>query len=253
MADVEPDVRVFEDAAALTDAAAGLFVDTVNRAIADRGSAMVCLSGGKTPRPLYELLSQLPYSTLLNWAQVHVFWGDERCVPPEDLNSNYRQAKDRLLGRVPIPPDRIHRVRTELGPEPAANDYAITLKKYARPPLGWPSFDLVLLGVGHDGHTASLFPGSRVEADGAVLAVETASASPPGWRITLTPLVFNSARRVVFLAYGTEKTKVVANVLYGEREPDLLPAQRIRPLEGNLVWMLDSAAASQNPAGFMEN
>jgi len=252
MAGVEPDVRVFRDPATLTHAAASLFVDTVSRAIGERGSCLICLSGGKTPGRLYELLSQPGYSGLVDWAQLHVFWGDERCVPAEDLNSNFRRAKDLLLGRVPLPPEKVHRVRTELGPEPAADDYCMALRKSADPPLAWPRFDLVLLGIGLDGHTASLFPGSDPAPAHPALAVEVPSASPPGWRVTLTPPVFNSARQVVFLVYGARKSKVVANILYGEYRPEVLPAQRIRPQDGKVVWMLDAAAAARSQTVLME-
>ena len=244
MAGLEPDVRVFQDPEALGHAAAALFVETAHQAITQRGRFLVSLSGGKTPERLYRLLPQSPYRELVDWALMHVFWGDERCVPAEDLNSNYRTAHELLLGRVPVPVENIHRVRTELEPELAAQAYALQLRKSAQPPLDWPRFDLVLLGLGEDGHTASLFPGTRVVEGSASMAAKAPGQDQPGWRVTMTPAVFNTGRRVVFLVQGGSKSKVVASVLYGERQPEQLPAQLIRPVDGELIWMLDASAAS---------
>jgi 6-phosphogluconolactonase len=189
----------------------------------------VSLSGGKTPESLYALLAGVPYRELIDWTRVHAFWGDERCVPVEDLNNNYRQARELLLAHVGVPTENIHRVRTELDPELAAEDYALVLRRYAEPPLSWPRFDLVLLGLGDDGHTASLFPGAPLEVDTPTLAVEAAPSDRSRWRVSLAPAVFNSSRRVVFLVQGAGKSKIVASVMYGKSNPEQLPAQRISP------------------------
>jgi 6-phosphogluconolactonase len=245
MATVNPDVRIFADLAALSQAAAALFVDACTAAVIARGRALVALSGGGTPLKLYELLARPPYAGLVDWPHVHIFWGDERCVPPEDLQSNYRQSHDALLLRVPLPRENIHRVDGAREPDDAAIAYALTLKGFAEPPLSWPRFDLVLLGMGDDGHTASLFPGSAVEMVGATAAITAAYQGRPANRVTLTPPVFNAARRVLFLVSGESKSQAISDVLYGDFRPALLPAQRIRPVDGDLIWMLDQAAANR--------
>jgi len=244
MAGLGPDVRVFQDPEVLSHAAAALFVETANQAITQRGQYLVALSGGKTPERLYALLAQSPYRELIDWPKLRAFWGDERCVPAEDLNSNYRQARDLFLSHVPVPPENVRRVRTELEPGLAAEDYALALRKNASPPLQWPRFDLVLLGLGEDGHTASLFPHSPLETMKPTLAVMAPGQDRSGWRVTMTPPVFNSAHRVVFLVQGVGKSKIVASILYGEPNPELWPAQRIRPEDGELIWMLDTGAAA---------
>ncbi|HET6845364.1 MAG TPA: 6-phosphogluconolactonase [Anaerolineales bacterium] len=243
MAGVAADVRVFTDAEALSEAAATLFVETAADAIRRQGHCTVCLSGGTTPSRTYTLLAQSPRRDLVDWPRMHFFWGDERCVPPEDLHSNYRAAREILLSRVPVGMENVHRVRTELEPDLAAQDYALTLNRHAQAPRRWPRWDLVLLGLGDDGHTASLFPHMARQPGLAAMAVEASEASPPGWRVTLTPEVLNDARRIVFLVQGAGKSAVVARVLYGASDPDTLPAQMIHPTDGELIWLLDSGAA----------
>ncbi len=245
MAGLTPDVRIFDDPEALSHAAANAFVQASVQAVAARGRFLVALSGGSTPIRLYQLLSQLPFSGLIDWKATHVFWGDERCVPVEDLENSYRQVHDILLGRVPIPTANVHRVRSELEPAAAAEDYALLLREYATPPPDWPRFDLVLLGLGSDGHTASLFPGSEIAPLEPVLAVTGHYEDRPAQRVTLGPPVFNAAREVVFLVSGEGKAEVLRQVLYGAARPEALPAQRIHPTDGSLIWMVDRAAASR--------
>jgi 6-phosphogluconolactonase len=180
---------------------------------------------------------------------MHFYWGDERCVPPEDLNSNYRLARELLLAKVPVPTGNIHRVRTELEPDLAAQDYTLTLGRTAEPPMHWPRFDLVFLGLGEDGHTASLFPHANDVVGPPAIAVQAAEAKPPGWRVSLTDQVFNSARRIVFLVQGAGKSSIVARVLFGAFEPLVLPAQRIHPADGEITWLLDSGAAAGRGSG----
>ncbi len=244
MAAVKPDVRIYADLEAISEAAALLVIESCRQAVAERGRALIALSGGSTPARLYELLAHTPYTEQIDWPHVHVFWGDERCVPPEDLDSNYRQAQDALLSLVPIPGTNVHRVQSEMEPAEAAAAYALTLRLFAAPPLDWPRFDVVLLGMGEDGHTASLFPGSPVDMPSATAAVTADYQGRPARRVTLTPQVFNSARRVLFLAAGESKSATLASVLNGGYRPELLPAQRIRPSDGQLIWMVDQAAAS---------
>jgi 6-phosphogluconolactonase len=244
MAAIAPDIRIFTDAESLGQAAATLLTETARAAIGQRGRCLVSLSGGNTPNRMYAILAQTPQRDLVDWKRVHFFWGDERCVPPEDLNSNYHTAREMLLGQIPVPHENIHRVRTELGPELAAQDYALTLGRNAEPPHRWPRFDLVLLGLGEDGHTASLFPQRSVEDGLATVAVDVEEANPSGWRVSLTPAVFNFARRIVFMVQGTGKAAAVASVLYGVHDPERLPAQLIRPTQGELIWLLDAGAAA---------
>ncbi len=244
MATLKPDIRIFIDLDALSNAAAALFVETAEQAIRRRGGCLIALSGGSTPAKLYSLLAQPPYRDQIDWKKVHVFWGDERCVPPDDPESNYRQAYDSFLGHVPIPENNIHRVRGELPPEDAAGDYAEVLKDFASAPLDFPRFDLVLLGMGEDGHTASLFPHSEVDLPGTTAAVTAQYEGRPANRVTLTPPALNAGRRIVFLVSGESKSNTVAHVLKGAYKPLLLPVQRIHPADGELIWLLDRAAAS---------
>jgi 6-phosphogluconolactonase len=243
MASLAPDVRVFTDAESLSQAAATLFTETARDTINERGRCLVCLSGGKTPLRTYAILAQRPLRDLVDWRQLHFYWGDERCVPPEDIKSNYHAAHEMLLGKVPVLPEQLHRVRTELEPELAAQDYAFSLGRASELPLPWPRFDIVLLGLGVDGHTASIFPGSNIDPGLTAVAVHAENADPPGWRVSLTPEVFNSARRIVFIVQGMDKAAIVASILYGAFDPERLPAQRIRPPNGELIWLLDTGAA----------
>jgi 6-phosphogluconolactonase len=211
--------------------------------VSERGRFLIALSGGGTPSRLYQLLPQPPYREQISWSETHVFWGDERCVAPDDPQSNYRQAWDAFLKHVPVLPENIHRVRGELAPEEAAREYALVLRQFADPPLEWPRFDVVLLGMGEDGHTASLFPRSQIEASTPTLAVRGDYQGRPAWRVTLTARVLNAASTVVFLAAGAAKAHTLAKVLHGEYRPKDLPVQRIRPSDGELIWLVDRDAA----------
>ena len=242
---MKPDVRIFENLDSLSQVAAELFIETSAQAILQRGRFLVALSGGNTPAELYKLLAQSPYKDQIDWTHVHVFWGDERCVAIEDLESNYRQVRHVFLSHVPIPADNIHHVESDLEPAEAAKDYALVLKQFASPPLDWPRLDFVLLGMGEDGHTASLFPGSEINVSTPTMAVTAQYQDRPANRVTLTPLVFNSARRIIFLVSGAGKSQTLANVLYGGYYPEQFPAQRIRPTDGELIWMVDKLAAKQ--------
>ena len=169
MTNSKSNIRIFDNLKSLSRAAAKLFIETSAQAISERGRFLVALSGGNTPSELYKSLAQSPYKEQVDWTHVHAFWGDERCVPIEDSENSYRQAYDALLRHVPIPAENIHRVKSDLEPAEAAKDYANVLKQFASPPLDWPRFDLVLLGMGEDGHTASLFPGSEVNVSSPTL------------------------------------------------------------------------------------
>ena len=232
---------VVDTPAALAEDAADLFVRIAADAITERGRFMVALAGGATPRGLYARLAAEPFRARMDWHRTWVFFGDERCVPPTDAESNYRMARETLLAHVPVPPGQIFRIDGEAADAArAAEEYERRLRAAFEP--GLVRFDLILLGMGLDGHVASLFPGSPAldEKDRLVIAVET-RAAVVAKRITLTPPVLNAARRVLFLIAGAEKARSVADVL---RNPaSSLPGARVRPTEGVVTWLLDRAAA----------
>ncbi len=240
---MKPNIKIFKDIHELSLAAADIFIETSSQAIRERGVFLTALSGGSTPNHLYQLLAGEPYRSQIDWAGVHVFWGDERCVPVDDPGNNYYQAQQALLDHVDIPADNIHRVLSNLEPASAALDYAQTLKNFSAPPLEWPRFDLVLLGMGDDGHTASLFPGSPVDATEPVIAVTANYQDRPAKRVSLTPRVLNSARKVIFLVTGFGKAVTLTQVFSDISNMDLLPARRIQPTDGELLWLVDEAAA----------
>ncbi len=240
-------VRVLPDTQQLIQAAAEHVCTLAVQAIAERGIFTFALCGGSTPRPLYLLLSSEAYFQRIDWSRVHIFWGDERCVPPDDVQSNYRLARETLLDEVPLPPGNIHRMHGEEEPSTAATAYEIELRSFfpaaaATDGFG-PRMDLILLGMGEDGHTASLFPGTPavMERDRWVLAQYVEKAS--SWRITLTPVIINSARNVAFIVSGPEKTECLHRVIEGPFQPEVLPAQIVRPERGTLVWLADASAA----------
>ena len=238
------DVHIFQNYEALSEAAADIFIEAADQAVRMRGRFLTTLSGGSTPSGLYRRLADEPYRDRVPWENTFVFWGDERCVPPDDEGSNYYQAYETLLKRVPIPDENILRIHGELEPAQAADAYAHTLKKFSALGLDWPRFDLLLLGMGDDGHTASLFPGSPVEANFPTQAVTADYQGRPAKRVTLTPLVLNSARTVLFLVTGENKADTLSHVLSENFMPEEYPAQRIRPTDGQVIWLVDRAAAT---------
>ena len=234
------EIRTYPDADSLARAAAGHFIILAAEAIAARGLFSVALSGGSTPRATYALLSTEELSARLDWSRVHVFWGDERCVPPDHPDSNYRMAREALLDHVPLPVGNVHRIRSEINPEEAAADYERTLHDFfARHPEGpIPRFDLILLGMGEDGHTASLFPGTAVLCEQTRWVVAHYVDTLCAWRITLTPVVINAAAQVTFIVSGAGKADRLRQVLAGPHRPDALPAQIVRPTDGRLLWLV---------------
>lgn len=231
----------------LTARAAALIGDALRAAVRERGVAAFILSGGSTPLAVYAALAG---ATELDWSRVHVFWGDERLVPPDDPGSNYRAAWEVLLSRTPIPPANVHRPLGELPAGAAAADYTEQLRAWAATHdpgtlHAWPRADVALLGLGEDGHTASLFPGSPVDSDQPVVAVSADYQGRPAGRVTLTPAVFNDARHVVFLVAGGGKAEAVYQTLRDDGDPRRYPARRIRPTAGRVTWLLDRAAAAR--------
>lgn len=244
----DPHVTVVADPDALAEAAARTIVDAATEAVGARGSFRVALAGGETPSATYARLASPPWSERMPWRQTWVFFGDERGVPPDHKDSNYGMAHRTLLSKVPVPTQHIFRIRGEAeDPEAAATEYARHLATAFGLRRGeLPRFDLILLGLGVDGHTASLFPGSPVlkEIFRAVAAVHAAAATVPQ-RFTLTLPVLNAAARVLVLVAGSEKAKAVKATL---GESAAVPAAMVRPTTGELVWIIDRAAAALLPA-----
>ena len=243
---MNPKIRIFKNMESLSHHAANLFMGQAANAIDKRGRFLVALNGGSTPTRLFQLLAT-DYSEKVEWNKVHVFWGDERCVPPDDPGSSFGQTREVLLSHVPIPDANIHRVKGELEPVEASKDYALVLKEFASSPYEFPQFDLVYLGMGEDGHTASLFPGSPVDVSEPTLPVTAHYQDRPANRVTITQLVFNQAHTVAFMATGDKKAITLAQVLSGRYNPELYPAQRIEPKNGKLLWLVDEDAASKLP------
>jgi 6-phosphogluconolactonase len=245
---MKPQIRIFQNIEGLSLAAAALFVEQAAQSIRERNRFLVALNGGSTPTRLFYLLAA-DFRELVDWSHVHVYWGDERCVPPDDPGSSYGQAYELLLRHVSIPQANVHRIQGERGPADAANTYIRLLNEVAASPLRWPRFDLVYLGMGEDGHTASLFPGSPVHVTEPVIPVTAHYQDRPAARVTLTPPVFNSARTVVFMATGEQKANTLAEVLSDRYNPEQYPAQRIQPENGSLIWLVDEAATKNLPVG----
>jgi 6-phosphogluconolactonase len=239
-ADSKPDLRIYPDAAALSVAAAASLVETMQAAARRATRCMIALAGGTTPRLLYHELATT-HRDRVPWSQVHLCWSDERYVPADDAQSNYRMVRETLIDHVPIPSENVHRMPTELpDPDAAARAYEVTLERILGP--GLPSFDVILLGMGADGHTASLFPGSPALQETARRVVAVGPPAAPSVRLTLTYPVLNRAARVEFLIAGGEKAPAVRRVLEAECGPNECPATGVRPASGALIWWIDRAA-----------
>ena len=238
-------IDVAEHADALNHGVAEQFVRLTTEAVEARGRCAVALSGGSTPKGVYQLLAAPAFRTRVRWGDIHFFWGDERHVPPDHPESNYRMAVEAMLSKVPVPPANVHRVRSELADaDRAAREYEEKIRACVEgEPL--PRFDVIDLGIGTDGHTASLFPGSAALEERERLCVANWVAKFGAYRITLTLPVLNAARAVTFIVAGAEKAPIIQRVL---RDPDPsppLPAQLVRPVDGECWWMLDRAAAGE--------
>lgn len=236
-------VVIFDDAASLEEAAAQQVVRAVRNAVARRGECRLALSGGSTPRGLYARLAEEPHRERIDWSKLHLFWGDERCVPPDHPESNYRMVHEALLARVPLPDGSVHRIPGELGPDRAAARYEEAIRAGSAEAV--PRFDVVLLGMGVDGHTASLFPDAPALGEERRLVVPTVAPTPPHDRVSLTLRVINAARLVAFLVVGQDKARTLARVLAdeGRTSDGSLPASLVRPRRGRLLWLVDRSAA----------
>lgn len=224
-----------------------MVADLSAQATANRNHFTVALSGGSLTKTLGRALVAQPFRDRIDWSAWHVFWADERCVPLDHPDSSYRLAREHLVDFVEIPPNQIHTLDDSLEPAPAATLYQTVLAQVFKPPAGHlPRFDLILLGMGQDGHTASLFPNHRLlqEANRWVAPIFD-SPKPPSERITLTLPVINNARQVVFITAGESKASSLAQVLKAETPPENRPARMVRPTNGELHWFVDEDAASQ--------
>ena len=245
---MKPEIAVLPTPAALAEEAARRFAAIARQAVDDRGLFTVALAGGSTPAGLYRLLAQPPYRDQVDLLRTFVYFGDERCVPPDHPDSDYRMARETLLDAAPIPAANIFRMAGELPPDVAARDYAAILRRnFHLRGRARPRFDLILLGMGDDGHTASLFPDMPALEEKGRLVV---GSNVPGYvrpavpRVTLTFPVINAARQVLFLVTGANKVAAARAVLTGPEPPDPLPARRVRPVHGQLTWLMDEAAAA---------
>jgi 6-phosphogluconolactonase len=235
-------LRRFADKEALSRAAAELFAEQAQAAVADHGRFVVLLAGGDTPRRTYERLAGEPFRRRIPWGQVHFFWGDERCLPAGDPERNESMARAALLDSVPLHPEQVHPIRCDQSPEPAAAAYAAELQAFfgTTPPC----FDLVLLGMGADGHTASLLPGSASLTEQVRWTAVTRRPEESFSRVTLTAPLLNQAALVVFLVTGRNKAGILRSVLEASSPQQVVPAQLIRPLNGDLHWFVDREAAN---------
>lgn len=236
-------ITVLNDLPELTAAAAELLVSAARKAVAERGAFHVVLSGGETPRPLYELLATPAWENRLDWSKTHVYWSDERFVPPADPRSNEGMTRRTLLDHVPIPPAQIHPMYCPKPPQQAAQHYEMLLREWGSGQP--PRFDFALLGIGADGHTASLFPGTKAVTEKERLVCEVYLPEQDMVRLTLTVPVLNQARLVVFLASGAGKAPMLRRILTDPAVDPVPPARLISPQAGEIQWLVDRAAASQ--------
>ena len=241
----EPELKLFDDPDGVARAAAARVAELARESVGARGVFSLALSGGTTPRRVYELLAGDEFRDALDWPNVHVFFGDERAVPADHADSNFRMANEALLSRVPVPARNVHRIEG-LGDAAAnASDYESEMRGLFGDEAEWPRLDLVLLGMGDDGHTASLFPETAALEERRAWVAANWVEKLGAWRVTLTAPAVNAARHVLFLVNGAGKAERLREVLRGEHDPSRLPSQLIRPHEGTLEWFVDRAAASR--------
>jgi len=239
----EPNLRIFATLEQLAVAAAERFIDLAAASENASGQFCVALSGGTTPKRVYELLPTEDFSSRIDWSRVQLFFGDERAVPPDHPDSNYRMANEALISKVPIPAENVHRMRGELDPNAAAASYEVELRSVFSG-QEWPRFDLIFLGLGEDGHTASLFPDAKATKENRHWVVATENPATGQERITLTLPALNHAKQITFLVVGKNKSQRLKDVLRQSETSERFPAQAVKPVNGNLEWFVDRAAAS---------
>jgi len=234
-------LHIYKDADELSQAAAAWIAQVIEETLKTQDRFTIALSGGSTPYKLHLILAASPLKEKIDWSKIHVFWGDERAVPFDDERNNAKMAYDTLLNHVPIPADQIHIMRTDIAPEASAAAYEKILHTYFDEQE--TSFDLVLLGMGDDGHTLSLFPGTEIVRERKAWAKAFYLTAQEMFRITITAPIANKSARIAFLAAGEKKANTLKNVLEGEFQPDIYPSQLIKPVNGELHWFLDEDAA----------
>lgn len=249
------DIRILTDLASIAKRAAQEFLQAATSAVAKNHSFTVALSGGSTPKALYSLLATDPVlRAQLPWDKMHLYFGDERSVPPDHADSNFRMATEALVSKVPLKPEQVHRIKGESkDTEKAAQDYEQMLRASFKLGEGqFPRFDLMLLGMGNEGHTLSLFPGSKALRETKRIVVRNWVGKLYTERITLTAPAANNAAQVIFLVSGADKALALKGVLEGPYEPEQLPAQMIQPQNGKLLWLVDTAAGGMLTTGIRE-
>lgn len=235
------EIRIYLNLDGLSQAAVDLFIELQKESISDKGRFSVALSGGSTPKPLYEALASPDRQEELEWEKVHIFWGDERCVPPDHPDSNYKMVNESLLKHISIPDQNVHRVPAEMDPRMAAFSYEESLRGFFHGPL--PFFDLIFLGMGEDGHTASLFPHSAGLNEEDRWFIANYAPEQETWRLTLTKNAINAAKNIAVLVAGRAKADMLSDVLEGDYQPYAKPIQLIRPVDGRMTWFVDQASA----------
>jgi 6-phosphogluconolactonase len=234
-------LHIYKNSEEMSCAVAAWMVDSIAATLKKQDRFTIALSGGSTPQRLHTILASSPYKDQIDWTKLHIFWGDERAVPFEDDRNNAKMAYDTLLNYVPVPPSQIHVMRTDIPPEQSAIEYEKILHQY----FSLTSFDLVLLGMGDDGHTLSLFPGTEVVHETQAWAKAFFLPAQNMYRITLTKSIVNKSACIAFLTTGTAKAHALKEVLKGVPNPDLYPSQVINPEQGELHWFVDEAAAAE--------
>lgn len=237
-------IEVLSDLEAVSLRAASIFVNASRNSIAAKKRFAVAISGGSTPRRLYTLLGSEAYRHQVDWQHVHLFWADERCVLKEDEASNFKTAFDTLLSKVALPDKNIHRIKGEEAPDKAARDYEEDIGRFFGESER-PGFDLIILGMGEDGHTASLFPGSKSLEERVRLAIPVYLERPKKNRITLTLPVLNNADQILFLVAGPSKAAILSEILGEKEKKEGFPAGLVRPAQGNMTWLIDREAAEK--------
>jgi 6-phosphogluconolactonase len=233
-------IHVYPNKEKLVAATAEHIANSIEQAIQQNGLCNIALSGGNTPGGVFSLLASSPYRERVDWSRLHLFWGDERMVPPEHQDSNFRMVQETLLDHIKIPDENVHRMRGEIAPELAAEEYAELLDVHFKGSS--PCFDLILLGLGEDGHTASLFPDTDAVGECEKHAVAVFVPKLSAWRVTLTLPVLNAARKILFLVSGKSKSEILQRIMSNKQPAKEIPATMVNPQNGELHWMLDSDA-----------
>jgi 6-phosphogluconolactonase len=240
----EREIIICRDVDELNRKAVEQFIGLAGKSIEQSGRFAVALSGGSTPKALYSLLASPDYRERVDWSRVDLFWGDERCVPPDHMESNFRMVQEALLSKISLPPENVHRMPGEKAPQDAAADYENELRTFFRSAVNAvPRFDLILLGLGEDGHTASLFPGSSALNEHNRLVATVYVQRLKAHRLTLTLSVINAAGQILFLVSGQSKAAVAKAILSSDSAAKDYPAARVKPIDGRLTWLMTQDAA----------